>query len=497
MASHRSPPPGYQRHQPENTALYAIVEQRLPKLCAGLAQQDASLPAFVTREFHDYLRCGLLEYGFIRVKCNGCRHEQLVAFSCKRRGFCPSCGARRMIETSAHLVDHVIPPVAVRQWVLSFPWPLRMLFASRPQALSSCLAVITRAIQTSLAQRAGLKATDGARTGIVTLIQRFGSALNLNVHLHMLVLDGVYTWEHGRPRFHRVGAPNRKCLERLLDRLIRRLLRRLTRDGWLVFDPEQPWLDLEPADTLDSLAAASIRYRIASGPETGRRTLTLKNPRLARSDTVPKALTTDQNGFSLKAAVACQPHERGRLERLCRYITRPAICLDRLSTNSAGQVVYRLKHPFRDGTTHVVFSPEDFIARLAALVPRPGFNLTRYHGVFAPNSAFRRAVVPGAGKRRRRKGKTPSCRDDGPKPPKSDPVDDSDPPIAPLTWAQRLKRVFEFDITLCPYCGGRLRVIADVTDPAVIRKILDHVHQRAPPIWRSTSEPYTISSARG
>ena len=78
MASHRSPHPSYQRHQPEQTALYAIVEQRLPKLCAGLAERDASLPAFVTREFRDYLRCGLLEYGFIRVKCNGCRHEHLA-----------------------------------------------------------------------------------------------------------------------------------------------------------------------------------------------------------------------------------------------------------------------------------------------------------------------------------------------------------------------------------------------------------------------------------
>jgi hypothetical protein len=105
--------------------------------------------------------------------------------------------------------------------------------------------------------------------------------------------------------------------------------------------------------------------------------------------------------------------------------------------------------------------------------------------------------VPDAGKHRRRKGKTPSCRDDGPKPPKSGPVDDSDLPIAPLTWAQLpdvpLKRVFEFDIALCPRCGCRLRVIADVTDPAVIRKILDHVHQRAPPVPRSTPKQYAIS----
>ena len=102
-------------------------------------------------------------------------------------------------------------------------------------------------------------------------------------HLRMLVLDGVYTWEHGRARFHRVPAPNRQRLERLLDRLIRRLLQRLSHDGWLILDPEQPWLDLERADTLDSLTAASIRYRIALGAEAGRRTLVLKKPNLAHS----------------------------------------------------------------------------------------------------------------------------------------------------------------------------------------------------------------------
>ena len=86
----------------------------------------------------------------------------------------------------------------------------------------------------------------------------------------------------------------------------------------------------------------------------------------------------------------------------------PAICLERLSVNSSGHVVYRLKHPFREGTTHVLFRPEDFIARLAALVPKPGSNLTRYHGVFAPNSAFGRAVVPDARKHRRGQGKAAS-----------------------------------------------------------------------------------------
>jgi ribosomal protein S27E len=123
--------------------LYPIVEQYLATVRDHLQRDENSLPRFVLSEFNNYLRCGRLEYGFVRVKCKSCRHEHLAAFSCKRRRFCPSCGARRMNETSAHLVDHVFPEVPVRQWVLSFPWPLRLLFASRPDALGRNRPVIT------------------------------------------------------------------------------------------------------------------------------------------------------------------------------------------------------------------------------------------------------------------------------------------------------------------------------------------------------------------
>jgi hypothetical protein len=85
-----------------------------------------------------------------------------------------------MVETSAHLIDRIIPAAPVRQWVLSFPWPLRLLFARQPDTLSRCLAIIIRAIETDIIHRVGLTRASGAQTGIVTLIQRFGSALNLN-----------------------------------------------------------------------------------------------------------------------------------------------------------------------------------------------------------------------------------------------------------------------------------------------------------------------------
>ena len=100
----------YQRHKPEETDLYKIIEQNLPSFQSHLSNADISLPGFVHEEFRSYLRCGLLKHGFLRLKCNGCRFEHLVAFSCKLRGFCPSCGARRMIETSAHLIDRDAEP---------------------------------------------------------------------------------------------------------------------------------------------------------------------------------------------------------------------------------------------------------------------------------------------------------------------------------------------------------------------------------------------------
>ena len=157
-------------HPEQETPLQQVVQHR------GLRGVQNRVRV---RQIETYLKCGRLEYGFLRVKCDACRHEKLVAFSCKRRGFCPSCGARRMAETAAHLVDHVLPEQPIRQWVVPFPYPLRFLFATRPAVLTQVLAIVYRAISTFLTRRAGLRVGTGARTGAVTLIQRFGSALNL------------------------------------------------------------------------------------------------------------------------------------------------------------------------------------------------------------------------------------------------------------------------------------------------------------------------------
>jgi hypothetical protein len=133
----------------------------------------------------------------------------------------------------------------------------------------------------------------------------------------MIALDGVYTvGKSGKVKFHRVKAPNQTELRTLLNRVIRRVVRRLEKEGLLIPDPEQPWLDLDFHEPLESLSVASIRYRIAIGPHSGGRALTLHDPSFIRTDKHEKTLTADRDGFSLNAAVSCQPYQSDRLERL-------------------------------------------------------------------------------------------------------------------------------------------------------------------------------------
>ena len=112
--------PVYVRRVPEDTVLYGVVSDQLSTFFAHAENAGREVPAFVARELTRYLECGILAHGFARVRCPACTHERLVAFSCKGRGFCPSCGGRRMADTAAFLVDNVSPHAPVRQWVRSF-----------------------------------------------------------------------------------------------------------------------------------------------------------------------------------------------------------------------------------------------------------------------------------------------------------------------------------------------------------------------------------------
>ena len=233
----------YQRHRPEQALLYQLVERYYPAFAAALVAQGKELPKHIQREFDDYLKCGRLEHGFLRVRCDTCHAEQLVAFSCKRCGFCPSCGTRRMAESAALLVDEVLPHAPMRQWVLSFPFQLRILFAARPAIMGQVLGIVYRVIAMHLIKKAGFT-KNTAHTVAVTLIQRFGSALNLNIHFHMLFLDGVYpNAETDSPlQFHWVKAPTSDELTLLTHAIAECIGRFLGRQGLLERDAENDYL---------------------------------------------------------------------------------------------------------------------------------------------------------------------------------------------------------------------------------------------------------------
>jgi len=408
--------PRYERHQPEKTLLYHLVEKYYPAFMQHQASEGRALPGYVQQEFTDFLKCGRLEYGFLRVRCEGCHHEKLVAFSCKRRGFCPSCGARRMAESAALLVDEVFPVQPIRQWVLTVPFPLRFLFAAYPELMGKALGIVTRTISTHLARQAGLTKREAA-TGAVTLIQRFGSALNLNIHYHMLFLDGVYVQDvSGHHYFRRTPPPTVERLHHLLHQISERVARFLERRGILEKDEDNSYLTLGglEEDPLLDIHTYSVTYRVAIGPQKGRKVFTLQTIPPQPEPAADNTRVAKRNGFSLHAGVAAKVHQRKKLERLCRYITRPAIAEKRLSLTPTGKVRYELKTPLRNGTTHVIFEPLDFMARLAALVPKPRVNLTRFHGVFAPNCKLRALITPAGRGKGSRKAACKSSDDLGP-----------------------------------------------------------------------------------
>src|SRR6266481_2741287 len=173
----------YRPRAAEHTVLHRIVQAHLATFLQA-AESAGGVPTFVEREFRQFLGCGVWARGFARFRCDACHAERLVPFSCKARAVCPSCGGRRMAKRAAYLVDHVLPAVPMRQWVLSLPFRLRYLLAWNHELCREVLAVYARALRGFYRRRALRAGIPDGETGAVTAIQRFGSGLNLNVHYY-------------------------------------------------------------------------------------------------------------------------------------------------------------------------------------------------------------------------------------------------------------------------------------------------------------------------
>ena len=400
-----------------------------------------------------------------------------------------------MAETAAHLVDHVIPWVPVRQWVLSLPFKLRyrMAYDSALTAdvLNFFIGAVFRGLQLRAREWLGLRQS---QCGAVTFIQRFNSGLGLNVHFHSIVFDGVYAADSaGHPEFHELPPPEDADVLATVTRIAGRVEGLIERRD--LADAADSLSENDPG--LAAVYAAAVRGRIATGPNAGNRVDTLGD----RIDgdsmeamSSPRCATV--SGCNLHANVAVGARDRERLERLLRYAARPALALDRLSRLPNGRLAYRLKRMWSNGATDVVFEPQDFLARLAALVPAPRVHLTRFHGILAPAAAWRSLVVPKPVDEPDVSlwavtpvaEKSPSNIQPLPEAQKSTTAT-SQPPN--YTWALLMMRVFQIDVLKCEQCGGRLKIIAAIHPPDTTRRILDclGLPSRGPPLGAAVSEP--------
>jgi len=477
----------YEPRDPSRTVLYTVIADHLETFLASLdADPDATgLPAYVEREFYAYLQCGILAHGFLRLGCDTCPKELLLPFSCKRRGFCPSCAARRMAQTGAHLVECVIPWVPTRQWVVSVPIPLRYWMAASQELTAQVHTIIRTTIGQYYVNKAVTRgfARANLQPGSVTFIQRFGSAINLNLHFHCIFLEGVYldrSDQDRKPRFVTGEPPSDTDVAEVVQKISRRVIRKLRRLGYVEAGMDVPVATgydplLDNAPELARTMAASVTQRIAFGERAGQKVRRIGSG-FGYEGEVPR-LTGPQcasvQGFSLHAHTHIPAHRRDQLECLIRYTARGAVSLERLEQDANGDLVYTFTHPWSDGTTGIRLAPLELVEKLAALVPLPRVHLVRYGGCLAPHSYLRGVIRP-------------TLRQQG--------LDGEEaPPSTPYwPWARLLGRVFGLDMATCPFCRrGALRIIAVITQESVITRILRHLQLASvpPPIAPARCRP--------
>jgi hypothetical protein len=436
----------------------------------------------------------------------------------------------------------------LRQYVLTLPYELRRLAAFKADVLTAIASIFVDAVFANYRTRAKRGGVDDPQCGSVNFVQRFGS-LNLHVHFHLVVLDGVFPRDaQGRLVFHPAAAPTPEDLDAIVGRTARRTMTWLRKHGYLDDSPLEARSNELPAQTaLDACAAIAMgRGTVATLPRDGTQQDDAHDDPDERPD--KPALAVERDGFNLHAGVRIEAGDDLGRERLCRYGARPPLSLERLRRLPGGRVSYRLKYVDRGRRgKHRVMTGIEFMARLAAIIAPPRYPLTRFAGVLAPRSKWRREVVP---KPRERRDGCDAEHGDEPEAARAKPIrrkngdaaaqrpasdgrgeradDDVRVPtgglatisIAPpppgdvimltpnmisvqhwdrllggllyataprVDWATLLRRSFATDVLECPKCHGRLRVLAVITEREPVRRVLAHLGMptEAPSIARA------------
>jgi hypothetical protein len=397
------------------------------------------------------------------------------------------------------------------------------LAAQRADVVRAFSRIFVETVFASQVHRSG---RPGAKCGGVSFVARAGGSVNLNIHLHDLILDGVYERDGDQAVFRRVVAPKPEDLSWVVRRFGERALRWLGRHG-LRDDRcrEERSNEVDQATALDACAQLALRIGPLETVRRGGRPDPGEQDEAAFASRPGGRWAAEWEGFRVHAGVRIAAGDDEGREQLCRYAARPGIALSRMTLLDDGRIAYRVRHPYQPGGTHRVMTPVEFLARLAALVPPPRYPLLSYYGVLAPASKWRAAVVPHppsaaaasptAHPRDRlgaAAGAPPLDRDPAldslPRPADAparpiistglsllvpSPGDDPDVPPNVITlrhwrrlldgllaarsprldWATLLRRSMNIDALACPRCGGRLRALDVVTDADDARRLLE------------------------
>jgi hypothetical protein len=424
-----APPVGvYRPRRARASPLYRLLDEHFQTFATVYDERFAARwgpwRRVVAEVVEKFLACGILTHGFARVRCAGCRHEYLLAFSCKCRYFCPSCHAKRLALWSLWLEETLLAPVPHRQVVLTVPKRLRPYFLYNRSLLGDLSRVAARTLT------AFVRATTGERqlsVGIVASIQTHGSLANWHPHLHLLVSDGGF-----RPDGAFVPLPLHDVAT-LTEAFRRAVLRLFVRRG-----------------LLDDEAAQGM-------------------------------LAWPHSGFHVHDGVWVPAEDRAFATRLARYCARHPVALSRLAYRAdTGAVTYQSDKASGPTAGAETVDALEFLARVVSHIPNKGQVLQRYYGWYANRT---RGI-------RRRTGV--------PEPAPAVAAEAVPAALADVRrrWAELLRRIFEVDPLRCPRCGDAMRIVAVITELAVIDRILDHLRRSASPARRSRAPPRRRAAAR-
>lgn len=323
----------YVSRKTNKTDLHSLVRENYRQVFFDKEHNGISLPFHLEREFKKYLICGNLAYGMARFHCSLCSKDKLVAFSCKGRTLCPSCTGRRMADTARHLIEEVLPEIPMRQWVLSMPYAFRFKLGIDPEFLRKALAIFHRTINRYYINKAKILNLKNPKVGAITVVQRFGGALNLNVHFHTLYTDGVFHENTNAEEVFREIIPNHEDITKITKILKQRLIRLM----------EKSESNSHEYNWQSDLAELSVQNR------DDKFQLPLKIGKvgdLPFREFIGKRCFYE-DGFSLHANVKIPANQRDALEKLCRYILRGPIAKDRISYDQGGVVKLKLKTAYK------------------------------------------------------------------------------------------------------------------------------------------------------